>query len=113
MISSKIKVLFYQLNVLSGEFIIQNYFIFFGLFSLFLIALFLLLWKSKKKLDTTITNNEKSFSSETKTKNTFLYPEQNLGKLDHGKVYGSETFHSDYSINKVDEFIIIDKDNNQ
>lgn len=111
MISSNIKVLFYQLNFLSDEFIIQNYFFFLVLIPLFLIALFLLFWKSKKKLDNKITKDENSFSSETKTKNTFLHPDQNLGKLEHGKVYESETFLSYDSINKTDKFIIIHKDN--
>ncbi len=110
MFSSNIQVLLHQLNVVSDEFIIQNYFIFLGLILLFLIAMFLLFWKSKKKLDTTITKDEKSFGSETKTKNTFLYPEQNLGKLEQGKVCESETFPSYDNKYKVSEFTIIDKD---
>ena len=110
MFISNIQVLLHHLNVVSDEFIIQNYFIFLGLISLFLIAMFLLFWKSKKKLDTTIIKDEKSFGSETKTKNTFLYPEQNLGKLEQGKVCELETFPSYDNKYKVSEFTIIDKD---
>lgn len=109
-ISNSIGLLYLKFNMLEGEFIIQNYFIFLGIILLFLIEMFLLIWKSKKKLNTTITKDKKSFSSESKTKNTFLYPEQNLGKLEQGKVCELETFPSYDKKYKVSEFTIIDKD---
>ena len=103
-IISNIPVLFYNLEVHFG-------YLSFGLISVFfLIVYFLIIKKSKNKLDIKNTNKEKSFGSETKTKNTFLYPEQNLGKLEQGKVCESETFSSYENKYKVSEFTIIDKD---
>lgn len=103
-IISIISVLFYKLEVLVG-------YLSFGLISVFfLIVLFLLIKKSKNKLETKTTNKEKPNNPETKSKNSFLYPEQHLGNLEQGKVYDSEKFPTYNKDNcKVGEFTIIDK----
>lgn len=107
---SKIHVLYFQLKVLNEVFIIEYRLILFGAILLFLIILFLLMKKSKKRLYTTITNKEKPNNPDTKSKNSFLYPEQHLGNLKQGKVYDSETFPTyNQDSCKVGEFTIIDK----
>lgn len=110
MISSSIKVLFYQLNFLSAEFSIQNHFIFLGFILLLLIVVFLFTKKNKNKSDIKISQNQTSKRFETKSKNSFLYPEQHLGNLEQGKVYDSETFPTyNQDSSKVGEFTIIEK----
>ena len=107
---SKIHVLYFQLKVLNEVFIIEYGLILFGAILLFLIILFLLIKKSKNKLEAKTTNKEKAISPVTKSKNTFLYPEQHLGNLEQGKVYDSETFPTyNQDSSKVGEFTIIEK----
>lgn len=110
MISSSIKVLFHQLNFLSAKFSIQNHFIILGFIPLLLIVVILFVKKNKNKSHIKISQNQTSKKFETKSKNTFLYPEQHLGNLEQGKVYNSETFPTYNKDNcKVGEFTIIDK----
>lgn len=110
MISSSIKVLFHQLNFLSAEFSIQNHFIILGFIPLLLIVVILFAKKNKNKSHIKISQNQTSKRFETKSKNTFLYPEQHLGNLEQGKVYDSETFPTYYQdSSKVGEFTIIEK----
>lgn len=73
--NENIHVLFYQLNLLLGEFSIQNHFIFLGFIPLLLIVVFLFTKKNKYKSDIKISQNQTSKRLETKSKNSFLYPE--------------------------------------
>lgn len=110
MFSSNIKVLSHQLNFLSAEFSIQNHYIILGFITLLLIVVFLFTKKNKNKSDIKISQNQTSKRFETKSKNSFLYPEQHLGNLEQGKVYDSETFPTyNQDISKVGEFTIIEK----
>lgn len=108
--NENIYVLFYQLNFLSAEFSIQNHFIILGFIPLLLIVVILFAKKNKNKSDIKISQNQTSKRFETKSKNSFLYPEQHLGNLEQGKVYDSETFPTYNQDNcKVGEFTIIEK----
>lgn len=87
--------------------------VFFGFFVLIislLIVVFLFTKKNKNKSDIKISQNQTSKRLETKSKNSFLYPEQHLGNLEKGKVYDSETFLTyNQESCKEEEFTIIDK----
>ena len=84
--------------------------VFFILIISLLIVVFLFTKKNKNKSDIKISQNQTSKRLETKSKNSFLYPEQHLGNLEQGKVYDSETFPTYNQDNcKVGEFTIIDK----
>lgn len=108
--SENIHVLFCQLNLLLSEFSIQNHYIILGFIPLLFIVVFLFTKKYKSKSDIKIIQNQTSKRFETKSKNSFLYPEQHLGNLEQGKVYNSETFPTYNKDNcKVGEFTIIDK----
>ena len=108
--NENIHVLFYQLNFLSAEFSIQNHFIILGFIPLLLIVVILFAKKNKNKSDIKISQNQTSKRFETKSKNSFLYPEQHLGNLEQGKVYDSETFPTyNQDSCKVGEFTIIEK----
>ena len=86
------------------------FFVFFLLITSLFIIVILFVKKNKNKSDIKISQNQTSKRFETKSKNTFLYPEQHLGNLEQGKVYDSEifpTYNQDSS--KVGEFTIIEK----
>ena len=79
-------------------------------FVLGFLVVILFVKKNKNKSHIKISQNQTSKKFETKSKNTFLYPEQHLGNLEQGKVYNSETFPTYNKDNcKVGEFTIIDK----
>lgn len=86
------------------------FFVFLVLITSLFIIVILFVKKNKNKSDIKISQNQTSKRFETKSKNTFLYPEQHLGNLEQGKVYDSEifpTYNQDSS--KVGEFTIIEK----
>ncbi len=86
------------------------FFVFLVLITSLFIIVILFVKKNKNKSDIKISQNQTSKKFETKSKNTFLYPEQHLGNLEQGKVYDSEkfpTYNQDSS--KVGEFTIIEK----
>lgn len=86
------------------------FFVFLVLITSLFIIVILFVKKNKNKSDIKISQNQTSKRFETKSKNTFLYPEQHLGNLEQGKVYDSETFPN-YNLDssKVGEFTIIEK----
>lgn len=83
--------------------------VFFILIISLLIVVFLFTKKNKNKSDIKISQNQTSKRLETKSKNSFLYPEQHLGNLEKGKVYDSETFLTYNQESCKEEFTIIDK----
>ena len=86
------------------------FFVFLVLISSLFIIVILFVKKNKNKSHIKISQNQTSKRFETKSKNTFLYPEQHLGNLEQGKVYDSETFPTyNQDSCKVGEFTIIDK----
>ena len=86
------------------------FFVFLVLITSLFIIVILFVKKNKNKSDIKISQNQTSKRFETKSKNSFLYPEQHLGNLEQGKVYDSETFLTYNQDNcKVGEFTIIEK----
>lgn len=86
------------------------FFVFLVLITSLFIIVILFVKKNKNKSDIKISQNQTSKRFETKSKNTFLYPEQHLGNLEQGKVYDSETFPTyNQDSSKVGEFTIIEK----